>query len=252
MSLSWQRKCELAETALQRAEAGRTRLRSALTEQRQDAEDKLVEQERQLLAAQRQLRELEAGGGGVMNEAQMDALRAHIDELLNEPQHIAAERELEAQNALLASAHTFHVQQQRFQDRLQAELAALHRKERQHEEAEQALQRRLQELTAKLHPASGGSGGAAAASAAAASAAAGAAGATTPTPTGSSSTPAAPSSDAVPPPSPADGGLLSSMLGSVFGEALSRSEQLPAVRCQEVHTRVPGCCPRAHPVHSPH
>ena len=39
---------------------------------------------------------------------------------------MAAEKELEAQNSLLASAHTFHIQQVRFQDRLQAELAAMH------------------------------------------------------------------------------------------------------------------------------
>ena len=76
--LSWQRRAELAETALERSEAGRTRLRGALAEQQADAEEKLVEQERQLLAAQRQLRELEAGGGGAMTERQIDELRAHI------------------------------------------------------------------------------------------------------------------------------------------------------------------------------
>ena len=136
MSLSWQRRAELAETELQRSASGRDRLRSALAEQRRDADDKLVEQERQLLAAQRQLRELEAGGGGAMTERQMEALRARIESLLQKPQHLAAEKELEAQNSLLASAHTFHVQQQRFQDRLQAEVSSLHRKERQHEESE--------------------------------------------------------------------------------------------------------------------
>ena len=67
--LSWQRRAELAETALNRSEAGRTRLRSALSEQRRDAEEQLIEQERQLLSAQRQLRELEAAGGGAMTEA---------------------------------------------------------------------------------------------------------------------------------------------------------------------------------------
>ena len=146
--LSWERRASLAETALQRSEAGRTRLRSALAEQRTEADERIVEQERQLLAAQRQLRELEAEGGGAMTEKQLDALRYHVTQLLD--QKLAAEKELEAQQAVLSSAHTFHVQQQRFHDRLQSELASLHNKERQQEEQQHTLQSRLQELQQKL------------------------------------------------------------------------------------------------------
>ena len=239
--LSWQKRAELAETALSRADAGRTRLRSALAEQRQEAEDKLIEQERQLLTAQRQLRELEASGGGAMSESQMDKLRVHIDSLLKEKELAAAEKELEAQNALLGSAHTFHVQQQRFQERLQAELAARHEKERQHEQSEQQLQARLQELTAKLNASSAakkeGGDAAAASSTAVAAAAASTAAADAATPAGATTPAGAASGTAAPPGTPVtpavpagESGYISSMLGSVFGDTISKAEQLPALQ----------------------
>ena len=88
-----------------------------------------------------------------MSDRQVEALRLQIERMLNEPQRAAAEKEIEAQAALLASAHTFHVQQQRFHDRLQAELAALHQKERLQETHEHALQTRLRELNAKVNEA---------------------------------------------------------------------------------------------------
>ncbi|MEC8197913.1 MAG: hypothetical protein VX228_16935, partial [Pseudomonadota bacterium] len=74
----------------------------------------------------------------------------------------AAIKELETQAGLLGSAHTFHVQQQRFFDRMQAELASMHRKERQREEGEHALQQKLQQLTTQLnaHKLSSADGGA--------------------------------------------------------------------------------------------
>ena len=148
--LSWERRTQLAETALQRSEAGRTRLRTALAEQRAQSEERGVELERQLLAAQRQLREIEAGGGTAMTDGQLEALRGHIEHLVEDNVKAAADKELQAQSTLLASAHTFHVQQQRFHDRLQAELAKLHDKERLQEENARQLQSRLQALSAQL------------------------------------------------------------------------------------------------------
>ena len=93
-------------------------------------------------------------------QAEVEQLRKHVSRLVEEPQRQAAEKELEAQAGVLASAHTFHVQQQRFHERLQAELANLHRKERQQDETQHLLQTRLQELQARLSEAPTPSGSA--------------------------------------------------------------------------------------------
>ena len=211
MQLSAERRAELAETALQRSEAGRVRLRAALAEQRTEAEKSTLELSRQLLAAQKQLREAEGGVGESLSEAQMDTLRERIETILNAPQLKAAGKEIEAQAALLGSAHTFHVQQQRFHDRLQAELAALHRKDRAHVASEHASQAKLQELTEQLNAAR--RAGAAAVAPAGADAAAAVA-----TAGGSGGASASLLSGAT------------SLLGTVFGDQLSKAEQLPALQ----------------------
>ena len=95
--LSWERRTQLAETALQRSEAGRTRLRQALAEQRATAEEQGVEMERQLLTAQRQLREMEAAGGGSMTDGQLESLRGHIEHLIEENVKVAMDKEVQAQ-----------------------------------------------------------------------------------------------------------------------------------------------------------
>jgi hypothetical protein len=100
--LSAEKRAELAETALQRSEVGRVRLRSALAEQRADAEARILEIDRQLLATQKQLREVEGGpGSGALSEAQMSQLREQIEAALVGSEHKATEKELEAHAAML-------------------------------------------------------------------------------------------------------------------------------------------------------
>ena len=135
--LSAEKRAELSEAALSRSEAGRVRLRQALAEQRSASEARTLEIERQLLATQKQLREAEGGtrDGGqetALTEEQLDALRKQIEAAMEEEKRAATIKELEAQSVLLGSAHTFHVQQQRFHDRLQVRSmpcrrAAMHR-----------------------------------------------------------------------------------------------------------------------------
>ena len=80
---SWQKRAEVAETALARAEAGRTRLRGALAEQRQEAEDRLIEQGGSFNGTEAAAR-AGGGGGGAMSESQMEKLRVKIEGLLKE------------------------------------------------------------------------------------------------------------------------------------------------------------------------
>ena len=215
--LSAEKRAELAETALQRSEVGRVRLRSALAEQRADAEARILEIDRQLLATQKQLREVEGGpGSGALSEAQMSQLREQIEAALVGSEHKATEKELEAHAAMLGSAHTFQVQQQRFHDRLQAELTAMHRKNEQRDAAEQALQARLQDLDAQLRSAK--------------AAAAGGAGGAVPTAAGAPAAMAGVSAAAAAK-AAEEPGVIGSLIGfGIFGDKISKAEQLPALQ----------------------
>ena len=78
-TLSASQRADLAERELERSRTGRQRLRAALAEQRVAAEEQAEELDRQLLAAQRQLRELEdggrsGGGGSEVSSQQLDEL----------------------------------------------------------------------------------------------------------------------------------------------------------------------------------
>ena len=134
----------IKDKELERANAGRKRLRGALQEQREFADQQLKEVQRQMLTSQRQLRAAESGAEGPGSS--LADVQAKLEVLLGAAERDASRVELKAQTATLGAAHQLHVQQQEFVEKLQRELAAMRERERKWGRREGTLQAKLQEL----------------------------------------------------------------------------------------------------------
>lgn len=146
----------IKDQELERAHAGRRRLRAALAEQRDSSDEQIKELQRQMLQTQKQLRAAEAGdasgAGGKSAEAlglSLAEVQRKLELLLKEGEKDATKAELRAQTATLAAAHSLHVQQQEVNERLQAELGEMREKERKWNKRESGLQSKLEEIAAK-------------------------------------------------------------------------------------------------------
>ena len=140
-----------AEENLKRAETGRARLRDALNLQRATAESETAELQRQLQEAQAAATESRIEMTDEQRKRELKKLCAQLDQTLGNEQRRSVESELEAQQAMIAAAHTFHMQQQRYHEKLQAENLALHQRERAREALDIPLQQRVHELEVQLH-----------------------------------------------------------------------------------------------------
>jgi hypothetical protein len=145
-----QRQLELAEDNLRRAETGRQKLRDALASQRATFEAEIEELKRQVEQAQAAAMEQRIHMTDDQRKAELKELRNQLNEALGSGQRHSLEAERESQQTLLAAAHTFHMQQQRFHEKLQAENLALHQREREREARELPLQQQLHDLQAQV------------------------------------------------------------------------------------------------------